>query len=330
MDLWKKIERPAPPTTTDYVEDEKPGSSVADVEQNSQSLGIGINSDGQQPHHVHPDIEKRVVRKLDYRISLLFWIARTLGLFEAGFGPGIPYLLSFFYLRYELGFRIGIFLSAAPLATTFAGAFAYGITSGNSQLANWRLLFLVEGLPTIFMAAVAYFFLPVSADKARFLTAEEALVAKARAVRQVGDVERVGGIVLKDILSTLADPKAWFTARVRLANVPLPDNQGSDTRRGTGIAILNMIGQCGPLLGTNIFPKNESPRYFKGMWVSAAFTLFTGFLALGLRTLLVRENKKLDSKYGPKAPRSAGGIDASSQKTAVGEENYGPSFRYIL
>lgn len=62
------------------------------------------------------------------------------------------------------------------------------------------------------MAAVAYFFLPVSADKARFLTAEEALVAKARAVRQVGDVERVGGIVLKDILSTLADPKAWFTA----------------------------------------------------------------------------------------------------------------------
>lgn len=68
MDLWKKIERPAPPTTTDYVEDEKPGSSVADVEQNSQSLGIGINSDGQQPHHVHPDIEKRVVRKLDYRV----------------------------------------------------------------------------------------------------------------------------------------------------------------------------------------------------------------------------------------------------------------------
>lgn len=44
-----------------------------------------------------------------------------LGLFEAGFGPGIPYLLSFFYLRHELGFRCGLFLSAAPLATCFAG-----------------------------------------------------------------------------------------------------------------------------------------------------------------------------------------------------------------
>jgi hypothetical protein len=40
---------------------------------------------------------------------------------EASFGPGIPYLLSFFYRRRELGIRCGIFLSAAPLATTFAG-----------------------------------------------------------------------------------------------------------------------------------------------------------------------------------------------------------------
>jgi hypothetical protein len=36
-----------------------------------------------------------------------------LGIFEAGYGPGIPYLLSFFYLRRELGVRIGIFLAAA-------------------------------------------------------------------------------------------------------------------------------------------------------------------------------------------------------------------------
>ncbi|KAL8940976.1 MAG: hypothetical protein Q9211_002023 [Gyalolechia sp. 1 TL-2023] len=180
------------------------------------------------------------------------------------------------------------------------------------------------------MAAVAYFFLPVSPDKAQFLTEEEALVAKARAVRQVGDVERVGGIVLKEVVATLADPKAWFTARVWLTDAPLADNQGSDTRRGTGIAILNIVGQCGPLLGTNIFPKDESPRYFKGMWVSAAFTLFTAFLALGLRTLLVWENKKLDDKYGPRAHSLADGTDASNQNTAVGQENYGPSFRYIL
>lgn len=135
-----------------------------------------------------------------------------LGMAEAGFGPGIPYLLSFFYLRHELGLRIGIFLSAAPLANTFAGALAYGITSGHSHLANWRLLFLVEGLPTILMAPVAFFFLPDAPDKARFLNPEEKLIAKARGVRQVGEVERVGSPVWKEVGLALLDAKCWFTA----------------------------------------------------------------------------------------------------------------------
>lgn len=59
---------------------------------------------------------------------------------EAGFGPGMPYLFSFFYNRRELGLRCGFFLSAAPLATTFAGALAYGITSGTYSIASWRLV----------------------------------------------------------------------------------------------------------------------------------------------------------------------------------------------
>ncbi|KAL8872800.1 MAG: hypothetical protein Q9174_001631 [Haloplaca sp. 1 TL-2023] len=353
-----------------------------------------------------------------------------LGLFEAGFGPGIPYLLTFFYLRHELGLRIGIFLAAAPLATTFAGALAYGITSGHSRLASWRLLFLVEGLPTVLMAAVAYFFLPVCPEQARFLTREEALIAKARGVRQVGDIERVGGIVWKDIGATFLDLKSWlpafmyFSTNVGFASLPvflptiledmgfssidaqgltappfflsfiltilsvyvadrtqqrglvvilmstigflgyvllaacetvglryfgvflaaagifpcianiLPwvlNNQGSDTRRGTGIIILNLIGQTGPLLGTNVFPKAEAPRYIKGMWISAAFTLFTGFVALCLRTLLVWENKKLDLKHGSKVELQSGeSTIARGIPTDAGEENYGPSFRYVL
>jgi len=69
-----------------------------------------------------------------------------LGAAEASFGPGLPYYLSFFYLRNEIGLRIGILLSAGPIATCFSGALAYGITSGHSSIANWRLLFLVEGV----------------------------------------------------------------------------------------------------------------------------------------------------------------------------------------
>ncbi|KAL9033495.1 MAG: hypothetical protein Q9214_007491, partial [Letrouitia sp. 1 TL-2023] len=105
------------------------------------------------------------------------------------------------------------------------------------------------------------------------------------------------------------------------------NNQGSDTRRGTGIVILNLIGQCGPLLGTNIFPPEESPRYKKGMWVSAAFTLFTAILALSLRTMLVWENGKLDEKYGSGISEDHAERDWPAAETTVAAENYGPKFR---
>ena len=111
-----------------------------------------------------------------------------------------------------MGVRIAVFLSAAPLSTCFSGALAYGITSGHPSLAKWRLLFLVEGLPTICMAPIAYFFLPDEPSKARFFTDEEKKVAKARGVRQVGGVERVGGIVWKEVGAALLDLKCWFTA----------------------------------------------------------------------------------------------------------------------
>lgn len=141
-----------------------------------------------------------------------------LGAAEAGFGPSVPYLLSFFYLRNELGFRSGIFLAAAPLANTFAGALAYAVTSGHSKLANWRLLFLVEGLPTILAAPLAWYFLPDSPTKARFLTEEEKEVARARVIRQHGHVEENSKVNFREILQTLCDLKAWLTA---VSNLPL-------------------------------------------------------------------------------------------------------------
>jgi cyanate permease len=137
--------------------------------------------------------------------------------------------LSFFYLRHEIGFRCGIFASAAPLASTFSGALAYGITSGHAHLANWRLLFLVEGLPTVAMSVVAFFFIPDSPEKARFLTAEEKDVVRARAMRQVGtDANaRVGGFKFREVLPLLVDAKAWicglmyFCGNVSYSSLPV-------------------------------------------------------------------------------------------------------------
>ena len=105
-----------------------------------------------------------------------------------------------------------MFASAAPLASTFAGALAYGITNGHSSLSNWRLLFLVEGLPTILLAPIAFYFIPDSPDNARFINGEEKAIAKSRAVRQTGTSERIGGIDLKQFAQTFYDAKAWCYA----------------------------------------------------------------------------------------------------------------------
>lgn len=135
-----------------------------------------------------------------------------LGLFEAAFGPGVPYLMSFFYRRNELGLRCGLYASAAPLASTFAGALAYGITSGHPLLTSWRLLFLVEGAPTLVGAVLAWFYLPDGPASANFLTAEEKEVACIRSLRRGGEADRVDGIDWKDLGMTLLDAKPWLTA----------------------------------------------------------------------------------------------------------------------
>ncbi|KAE8403011.1 major facilitator superfamily domain-containing protein [Aspergillus pseudonomiae] len=346
-----------------------------------------------------------------------------LGMSEAAFGPGTPYLLSFFYRRHELGFRCGLFVSAAPLANTFAGALAYGITSGHSKLANWRLLFLVEGSPSLLAAILAWRFLPDSPSKARFLTEEEKEVARARSLQQSGERERSNKINWRELAETLTDAKAWLTAlmyfscNVSFSSLPvflptilkdmgftsinaqgltappyfasflvtiattwiadrlqqrglmlmvlsligaigyvllatctsvgaryagvflaaigvfpcianiLPwalNNQGSDSRRGMGIVILNLIGQCGPFLGTNVFPESDGPRYIRGQSICAAFMFFTMILALALRTLLVWENRRLDKQHGTQAEREARGWNKGEN---VAEENYGAGFR---
>jgi dipeptide/tripeptide permease len=99
------------------------------------------------------------------------------------------------------------------------------------------------------------------------------------------------------------------------------NNQGSDTKRGVGIAILNLVGQCGPLLGTRVYPTKDGPYYRMGMWVCAGFMLFNGVLAAGFRTLLRWENGRLDKRYGA-VERGDG--------TERGVENDGPRFRYVL
>ncbi|KAK0436347.1 MFS general substrate transporter [Desarmillaria tabescens] len=61
-----------------------------------------------------------------------------LGIFEAGFGPGIPlYFCNALYTKEEMGLRVTV-------AGAFGGLIAFGISTSNIAIAHWRLLLIVE------------------------------------------------------------------------------------------------------------------------------------------------------------------------------------------
>ena len=111
------------------------------------------------------------------------------------------------------------------------------------------------------------------------------------------------------------------------------NNQGNDDRRGAAFVLLNLIGQCGPLLGTRVY--NNPPYYIKGQSICAAFMVFNGLLAISLRTLLAWENRKLDKKYGTVEEQknriaATEGAKGAGVEANTGVENYGPMYRYVL
>ncbi|KAH9171393.1 MFS general substrate transporter [Lactarius sanguifluus] len=112
-----------------------------------------------------------------------------LGVFEAGFGPGIPFYFSLFYTKHELGLRLAYWFGFAAVAGAFGGLLAFGVQHANVAIANWRLLFIVEGLPAVFLGLIAIAFLPNRPETTNFFTEDERKIALARANRDTsGDI----------------------------------------------------------------------------------------------------------------------------------------------
>lgn len=75
------------------------------------------------------------------------------------------------------------------------------------------------------------------------------------------------------------------------------DNRVEKEGKGASIAILNIIGQCGPLLGTRLYPETDGPWYIRGMATCAFFMVLVAILAFALRILLQRANRATAGVY---------------------------------
>ncbi|TRX90566.1 hypothetical protein FHL15_008539 [Xylaria flabelliformis] len=128
-----------------------------------------------------------------------------LGATEAMYA-GVPVYLSFFYPRDKVGFRQGIFLSGSALANAYGGALGYAITQIKSHIEPWRILFLIEGLPTFAIAIVAWFCFPDDIESAKFLSDREKQVVKHMVSRdQTADVINHTGLRVKDFFAAFKD-----------------------------------------------------------------------------------------------------------------------------
>ena len=146
---------------------------------------------------------------------LQFYIVRfLLGVFEAGFFPGVILYFTYWYPSVRRGQVIAIFMSATTIVSLIAGPLCGVILKyfdGFAGLHGWQWLFLVQGLPAIFIGFLVYYLLKDKPDQAPWLSTEEKAVVED-AFRH--DIKDVAGKAQGTFLQMLQDPRAYMLALV--------------------------------------------------------------------------------------------------------------------
>ncbi len=107
----------------------------------------------------------------------MFYILRfLLGVFEAGFAPGLIFYLTYWYSGARMARVMAIVMLAAPLGGMLGAPLSTQIMTHMHDIyhmAGWQWLFLLEGLPTVLLGVMAYFYLVDRPQDAKWLTSEE-------------------------------------------------------------------------------------------------------------------------------------------------------------
>ncbi|KAH8883213.1 retrograde regulation protein 2 [Thozetella sp. PMI_491] len=141
-----------------------------------------------------------------------------LGVIEAGFFPGVLYIMSCWYKKNEIGKRFCFFFTALCFAGAASGLISGAVISGLDGargMTGWRWLFLVEGIVTISWAIVSIFLLFNYPDtKSRRLNDQERLLAIVRIMHDKGDVasarKRRRLTPLESVKAALVDLRTYF------------------------------------------------------------------------------------------------------------------------
>ena len=125
--------------------------------------------------------------------AAMFYVLRfLLGAAEAGFFPGVLYVLTLWYPQAHRGRMVGLFMIASALANA-VGAAIGGLLLGMDGflgLAGWQWVFLVTGAPAVLLAPYVLWRLPDGPEQARWLPqVEKTWLATTLAAERGGEVD---------------------------------------------------------------------------------------------------------------------------------------------
>jgi D-galactonate transporter len=137
--------------------------------------------------------------------EMSFYVLRfLLGVAEAGFFPGIILYLTYWYpAEYRARF-LAAFAIAVPVSTVI-GAPISGLLlglDGMMGLRGWQWLFILEGIPSILLGIVTWFYLTDRPEKADWLTTEQKAWLKAKLDSEIATKQAAQHLTLGQALSS--------------------------------------------------------------------------------------------------------------------------------
>ncbi|MCW5231401.1 MFS transporter [Verminephrobacter eiseniae] len=221
----------------------------------------------------------------------MFYILRfLLGACEAGFFPGVLYLLTLWYPFAYRAAMVGLFMIFSALANAIGGPLG-GILldlDGLQGLAGWKWIFIVTGIPAVVMGVVTLFYLPDSPDEVRFLSAEEKRWLHGQLAGEQTRMGDAGGHALR----ALMDPRVLLMSLCFIAfplsayglSYWLPTVIKSFGVGNTNNGLLNVIPWVLVAIGLYAVPRAAAHAASKTPYIVAP--AFFGALCLLLSALL--------------------------------------------
>lgn len=142
-----------------------------------------------------------------------------LGIAEAGFFPGVIYLLSLWFPSRYRARMIASFYLGVPIAQILGAPLSVGLMQlGDTWgLVGWRLMYMVEAVPALILGVVCYFYLTDRPADAHWLTAEQ----RQWLIKTLDEEERSKPLVVgvqptkgQMIRKALASRQVWMLALV--------------------------------------------------------------------------------------------------------------------